>query len=301
MWHRRAWWRPSISDIPQDQLIKLKAIDEPVGKSWLSRSFANLIEEEVDQKKLTRAKKCLENGAGCRIRVKPGNFTIGICCSGYVIRQVTFWFKMLTESQRDRIIGLIASDTALIGSVLSGEISEFFLNRLEAKKIMILPGKFNEITPFCNCREGNVPCIHIISAWLILSEDLDENPWHIFTLRGITHKEIVTRVKASRDYRALLSDSKNCSSDKKMSGEYLDIPDSHNPVGFFSIVKGREALPEISDDDLEIDPMILLGKAPYSLGGKNMSDRIGNLYPIIKNYANSLIKQEVLTEKKGKF
>jgi len=299
MWHRRAWWRPSINDIPHDQLITLKAIHGPVGQSWLSKNFAALIEEGTDKKRLNRAKKCFETGNGCRLKVKHGNFSVGICCSGYVIKQVTFWFKLLTVNQMDRTIELIASDTSLIGSVLSGEVSEFFLNRLEEKKIIILPEKFSDVITFCNCNDASLPCIHIICAWWILSEALDEDPWHIFKLRGISHQEIITRVKASRDYKTLLSDNESKRRDKRISGGNQDIPDSYNPVGFYSVLKDKEILFKVPDDELEIDPMVLLGKAPYSLGGKNMSDRIGNLYPIIKNYANSLTLKKDAKDKKN--
>jgi uncharacterized Zn finger protein len=289
MRRRRAWWHPSIDDIPEDQLIHLKAKDELVGKTWLGREFAGLLEEVADKKKFLRAKKCLENGAGCRLRVRPSEFSVGICCSGYVIRQVTFWFKLFTVTQTDRIIGTVSADAALIGSVLSGEVSEYFVRGLEAKKIPVFPGNFNEITAYCNCSDLNFPCIHIIAAGLILAEALDDDPWHLFTLRGITHQEILARIKASRDYKILLSDHESNKKEKRGISATIEIPDSYNPVNFYSFGKNDEEIPKIPDDTLVIDPMILLGKAPCSLGSKNMSDRIKSLYPGISAYAKGLL------------
>ena len=264
----------------------------PVGETWLGRRFAGIIEEETDKKKLARAKKCFKSGASCRLSIKPGYYKIGICCTGYVIKDVTFWFNVLPVSQSDRLIRIIASDTALLGSILSSEISEFFIQRLEEKKINLLPGTIKELTAFCNCSDSYMPCIHMINAWYILAEALDEDPWYLFTLRGLLKEQIIKRIKLSREYNLLLSDMSQENKTGKKTGDHTDIPDNINPDYFFSIQKNKNIPPKFPDDEPEINIMAHLGRSPFFLGGKNMSERIEALYPKIKQYAKGLTHEE---------
>jgi uncharacterized Zn finger protein len=291
MRRRKPWWIKSIYDVSEDKIIRLKSEGGQIGENWWARAWVAVLESVGEKGRLSRARTCARNGSGSRLRIESGEMNIGICCSGYTIRDVTFWFTKYKDDVWGRLVTIIAADAALAGALLSGDFSEYFSEELKKEKIFLLPKSLKDINTYCYCSDHHHPCIHIAVAWYFFAEVLDEDPWHLLTLHGLPKDELILRVKRLREIEGG-DQSKPVIPKERLTDRTVEVPKLQNPAGFFSIDGGSVSLPLESKYDTEVNPLILLGSAPAKLGGKNISDRVGSLYPAIREYADGLIREK---------
>lgn len=289
MRRRKPWWIKSIHDLSPQAIVRLKSQDGRIGENWWAQEFVRILEDAGEKGRLMRARTCGRNGGGSNLSISGGKMNVGICCSGYTIREVMFWFPEFKEDIWNRLVDIIASDATLTGSLLSGDFSEFFADALKCENIILIPEKYTDIRTYCNCGDDKDPCIHVAVAWYLLAEALDKNPWYIFTLYGLSREEITRRVSAlcdihisapTREIRHVMREIE--------TDTPVPIPSSVNPIGFFLMSGDVRTLPVSQLDTCEINPITLLGSAPFRLGGKDLGERISLLYPVIQKYAGDI-------------
>ncbi len=292
MRRRKPWWIKSIYDVPENERISLKSRDGPVLENWWARSFVQLLESAGEKGKLSRAKNCARNGSGSRLRVIPGLVKMGICCTGHSIKDVFLHVPVFTDDVWERLISVVAADAALSGVLLAGDFSEDFADAIKKADIHLVPPTYTSIRSYCSCPDAYNPCIHIGAAWYYFAEYLDENPWELFTIHGMERETVVTRVKEKLDISVSFPKKPIVPRKVDIKEGSLEIPESYFLKDFFCMTKCPLDFSEIQGTPSEITPVRLLGPSPFMLGGKNLSLRIEDLYPVIREYADLLLKKE---------
>jgi len=298
MRRRKPWWINSFYDLPESSIIRLKSTRGTVGETSWAKAWVDLLEGAGEKGRLSRAKNCARKGGGSRLRVESGQMRIGICCSGYTIRDVTLLFPKFKDDVRERLVSIVAADAAMTGSILSGDFTGYLVEELQKQKIFLLPKNFREIHTFCGCGDTEHFCIHVAAAWYLFAEILDEHPWHLFTLHGLNRDDLVRMVRQIRDIEGTEQSKKSIP--KKLSPDrIIEVPKSGNPQGFFSMAGDAGSLQAGSNHGTWTNPLVLLGSSPAKLGGKNLSDRVESLYPTIREYAEVLLKEKSRREQRS--
>lgn len=291
MRRRKPWWIKTIDQVSPSAIVRLRSQSGQIGTSWLAQDFVSVLEKVGEKGRLARARSCGRTGSGSHMIIEPGKVRVGICCSGYTIKDIVILFPKFKEDDWSRVIRIIASDAAMTGALVSGDFSRHLLSELKSENIHLIPGSFDEIIPLCNCSDSQHPCIHIAVAWYLLAEALDENPWHLFTLCGLSRNEVISRVKECRGSPPGIPDTSPDIDNREYGVNGIPIPSSANPKEFFSFTGKTDTLPDIPDENIVINPVVLLGPAPFTSGGRNIADRIEDLYPVISSFAASLERE----------
>ncbi|MGV8110875.1 SWIM zinc finger family protein [Methanospirillum sp.] len=291
---RKIWWQIP-GTLPISKKISLQSQHGPVGKNWWTIRFVSVLEDYGENGRLSRGKHCARNGFGNNIRFGPGEVSMGILCTGSAARPVGLLFPRFSSDVWDTVIDTITNDAALTGSLITGEFSRDLVDTLEKKEIFLIPDHYRSVRAFCHCSDDQNPCIHVAAAWYFLAEVLDEDPWMLFLLHGMTREEVMNRVQT---FRNLVSHPAFGSDVKEGVLDEAGIPKIGDPQGFFSCIDTGETLYQVPERN--VSPILLLGPAPYRLGGKNLGERIEGLYPAMSAYAESVlfgIKQNPVNQK----
>ncbi len=281
---KKPWWQ-----VPGSPLISKKVTLQsrygPIGKTWLGEQFVSVLEEYGENGRLVRAKQCARQGFGRHIQIHPGQVRMQVGCTGRSARQIGFVFPRVTEEAKERMVDLIAGNAALTGTLLMGSLSWDLVDELKAIGVHLIPEGYRAVRSYCDCSDHHNPCIHIGAAWYFMTEIVDEDPWVLFLLQGITKEELIDQVQARRNAWIAQEGPSNqdpgCD-DETGQEEWYDCSSFFSCIGDRDIVDGP--IPSRT-----IAPIRLIGPAPYRLGGKNLADRIDSLYPFIREYAASLL------------
>jgi uncharacterized Zn finger protein len=69
---------------------------------------------------------------------------------------------------------------------------------LASCKLTLLPGSYDELRATCTCPDAANPCKHLAAVYYILAERFDEDPFALFTWRGVTREELLEQLRARR-------------------------------------------------------------------------------------------------------
>ncbi|MBN1167830.1 MAG: hypothetical protein JXA44_11975 [Methanospirillaceae archaeon] len=291
MRRKNRWWIKSIHDVPEERKLRLKAQDDPVGKSWYAREFIRAIESVAEKKRLARGLACARKNEASRLVFKPGRITIGICCSGYTIREMDFSVSPFKQPEWDQLTETIAADGSLTGALVSGDFTEHFVEALRNNNIELIPSLNRNFYCYCTCGDHHDPCIHTIAAWYFIAEALDDNPWLLLYIRGKNREEVLKAVKQVRPTPQV---QENKNTGKAVSGfipSGIPLPESAPPTGFFTC-EGEGPLVPLQRESTKVIPVRLLGRSPHYFGRENMADAVIELYPHIFSYADSILPDD---------
>ncbi len=283
---RKIWWQIPGS-LPISKKITLQSQHGPVGKNWWTTRFVSVLEDYGENGRLSRAKHCARNGFGNNIRIGPGEVSMGILCTGSAARPVGLLFPRFSSDVWDTVIDTITNDAALTGSLITGEFSRDLVDTLEKKEIFLIPDQYRSVRAYCHCSDDQNPCIHSAAAWYFLAEVLDEDPWILFLLHGMTREEVMNRVQTFRNLASHPAVGSDVTTEIEQEPS---IPEMYDTRSFFSCIgDSDEVLRPVPER--KVSPILLLGPAPYRLGGKNLGERILGLYPVISDYAAAFFKE----------
>ncbi len=295
MRRKNRWWIKSIHDVPLERKIRLKAQDGPVGRSWYAREFVRALESVAEKKRLARGLACARANEASRLVLEPGRIKIGICCSGYTIRDVDFTVSRFKQPEWDLLTETIAADASLTGALVSGDFTEHFVETLRSNNIELIPSLNRDFYCYCTCGDHHDTCIHKIAAWYFIAEALDDNPWLLLYIKGKNREEIM---KAVKQVRPAPQEQVNRDTGKAVSGlipSGIPLPESAPPTGFFTC-DGEGPLIPLQRAGSHVIPVRLLGRSPHYFGRQNMADAVIELYPHIFSYADSILPDDTKKE-----
>ena len=130
--------------------------------------------------------------------VEPGIVLAKVQGSRYTPYRVRIRAKAFSEYQWRRAEKAIAARALTLAKLLAGEMPHDIEEVLAACKLTLLPGSYDELRATCTCPDAANPCKHLAAVYYILAERFDEDPFALFTWRGVTREELLEQLRARR-------------------------------------------------------------------------------------------------------
>lgn len=94
----------------------------------------------------------------------------------------------LPEISRDQVKNLldaVAKSPLIVAKLSARELDPDILPVCEKLGIKLFPSRWNDLEMSCSCPDWAVPCKHIAAVIYKMSQEIDANPFVLFSLRGI--------------------------------------------------------------------------------------------------------------------
>lgn len=183
--------------------IRIDSKSGPVSSVWSGQRWFRLSEEFAPNDQLAEGINYARLGQSRWFNVTNGHIQArvqGRLPGPYVvdIKLQTFTFE-----QWERVLDALASETKLVAMLLAGEVPSSIEDVFAPQNLRLFPQEAADITRSCTCaiaREtpGNVWCKHVCCAMAILAEKLGQDPFMIFSLRGLAREDLLERLRQRR-------------------------------------------------------------------------------------------------------
>ena len=130
--------------------------------------------------------------------VEPGIVLAKVQGSRYTPYRVRIRAKVFSEYQWRRAEKAIAARALTLAKLLAGEMPHEIEEVLAACKLTLLPGSYDALRATCTCPDVANPCKHLAAVYYILAERFDEDPFALFTWRGMTREELLEPLRSRR-------------------------------------------------------------------------------------------------------
>jgi len=184
--------------LPAQGGIQARSRRGPIGETWWSQRFIELLESFGVGSRLKRGRTYARAGQVVELEVEPGLVLAKVQGSRYSPYRVRIRGKVLSEHQWRRVEKAMAAQALPLAKLLAGEMPHDIEELFASCKLTLFPRSKRELTASCSCPDWANPCKHVAAVYYLLAERFDENPFLIFAWRGREQDELVERLRARR-------------------------------------------------------------------------------------------------------
>ena len=115
-----------------------------------------------------------------------------------VIDQITsITLRPFTSGQWRSVIQALSERAIFTTSLLNGELPEGIVDIFKQASLSLFPSKLKEFTFSCDCG-ATMPCEHVCALLITFASALEEDPFNILTLRGMSREDLLSELRGAR-------------------------------------------------------------------------------------------------------
>jgi uncharacterized Zn finger protein len=187
--------------------------DPKATSSWTTQRWLRLMEQAADGHTLLEGQEYAREGQTKRFSFAPGKVEASI--QGRAFRPYTTLIHIpaFSPEQWDKAVAAMSEGAIYAAKLLSGELPANIEDVFQPLSLRLVPTQPADVSFKCDCghaqalaavqREGtssaNAPwCKHAVCASYLLASRLTEDPFLIFTLRGLDPQDLLERLRQRR-------------------------------------------------------------------------------------------------------
>ncbi len=174
-------------------------------RTWWGQKFIEAIEDLTDSGRLSRGRSYAR---GKKVKsFEINNEVVTAKVRGSVnpyygvhkepLYTTTLKFEPFTQAKWSAVIALIASKASLISRLLLNEIPENIEETFQSLKLNLLASSQKDFKATCSCPDYSNPCKHIAGVYYLLAAELDQDPFLLFELRGLSRDSLLKELAKS--------------------------------------------------------------------------------------------------------
>ncbi len=182
-------------------------------RTWWGQKFITAIESFTDAARLGRGRSYARGGKILEFAVDKGKIEATIRGSvnpyfGVYTEpryQTVVKIKPIAKKDWIKIIQSMAKNASFVSKLLLNEVPENIESSFKEVKQNLLPYSGDDFQTSCSCPDYSNPCKHIAGLCYRFASELDEEPFLIFELRGLTQEQLHQELVKTPLGRALIT------------------------------------------------------------------------------------------------
>ncbi len=174
-------------------------------RTWWGQRFIEALERFTDAGRLGRGRSYAHNGRILDYKLVDGKVTARVkgSINPYFgvykepIYKTSITIKAISAADWTRAIRHIASRADLVTKLLMNEMPDTIEDAFSGLGLHLLPYSQSEFATSCSCPDYANPCKHIAGVYYLLASALDDDPFLMFELRGLSRDNLRTELVKS--------------------------------------------------------------------------------------------------------
>lgn len=175
------------------------------GRTWWGERFIGALEQFTDAGRLGRGRSYASNGRILRYAIERGAVSAKVrgSVNPYFgvykepVYTTTIRLTPIPRPEWTKIIANLASRAGYITKLLLNEMPDRIEEVFTPRGLALLPRNQHDFTTSCSCPDGYNPCKHIAGLCYRLAAALDEDPFLLFELRGLSREQLRSELEQS--------------------------------------------------------------------------------------------------------
>lgn len=194
----RSWYPPASRPRPVEGGIRARSRRGPIGETWWSRRFLDLLEALGVGGRLDSGRRYARQGQVISLHVEGGIVTANVQGSRARPYQVRIVVSGLDEAQWRRVEAALAARALFAAKLLAGEMPREIEEAFSDSGLTLFPVSGRELRSSCSCPDWANPCKHVAAVYYLLGEAFDDDPFLIFRWRGRDRQQLLDNLRALR-------------------------------------------------------------------------------------------------------
>ncbi|MDZ8135761.1 MAG: SWIM zinc finger family protein [Nostoc sp. DedQUE04] len=183
-------------------------------RTWWGDRFIQALEAFTDDNRLKRGRSYASGGKVKSFEIDLNKITAKVrgSVNPYfgVYKEPTYNIEIqitpIAKTRCHEAIQKLSSKASIISRLLLNEVPENIEDTFSHLGLHLLPHSSKDFKTKCSCPDYANPCKHIAGVYYLVASQLDNNPWLLFELRGLSKAELQAKLADSPLGKALLSE-----------------------------------------------------------------------------------------------
>ncbi|MBD2209482.1 SWIM zinc finger family protein [Nostoc linckia FACHB-104] len=180
-------------------------------RTWWGDRFIQALEQFTDDGRLQRGRSYARNGKVLNFEVEKNKITAKVkgSINPYfgVYKEPTYNISIeitpIAKNRWSEAIQKLSSKASIVSRLLINEVPENIEDTFADLGLHLLPHSSKDFKTKCSCPDYANPCKHIAGVYYLVASQLDENPFLLFELRGLSKTELQAKLAESNLGKAL--------------------------------------------------------------------------------------------------
>ncbi|MGD1950407.1 MAG: SWIM zinc finger family protein [Leptolyngbyaceae cyanobacterium] len=168
-------------------------------RSWWGQQFITAIEKLTDSGRLSRGRSYARGNKVKGFNIDGNLITAQVrgSVNPYFgvykepLYHITIEFQPLSPAKWSAAVALMASKASIISRLLLNEIPDNIEDTFQQLNLNLLPGSRKDFKTSCSCPDWSNPCKHIAGVYYLVAAELDQDPFLLFELRGLSRQDLL--------------------------------------------------------------------------------------------------------------
>ncbi len=180
-------------------------------RTWWGQKFIEAIEALTDAGRLSRGRSYAR---GSKVKsFEINNEAVTAQVRGSInpyfgvhkepLYKTVITFEPFTQGQWADAISLISSKAGLISRLLLNEMPDNIEETFQQLGLNLLPNSKKDFKTKCSCPDYSNPCKHVAGVYYLVAAELDQSPFLLFSLRGLSREALLKELAKSPLGKAL--------------------------------------------------------------------------------------------------
>jgi uncharacterized Zn finger protein len=180
-------------------------------RTWWGDRFIQALEAFTDDNRLKRGRSYASGGKVKSFEIDLNKITAKVrgSVNPYfgVYKEPTYNIEIqitpIAKTHWNEAIQKLSSKASIISRLLLNEVPENIEDTFSHLGLHLLPHSSKDFKTKCSCPDYANPCKHIAGVYYLVASQLDNNPWLLFELRGLSKAELQAKLADSPLGKAL--------------------------------------------------------------------------------------------------
>jgi uncharacterized Zn finger protein len=232
-------------------------------RSWWGDRFITALESFTESGRLGRGRAYARGRKVQRFEIKGNRITAQVLGSvnpyfgvyQEPIYNILIELKPIHKADWTTAIQLLASNASMVSKLMLNEVPDDIETVFAHVNLNLLPQNYRDFTTECSCPDYSNPCKHIAGVYYLVAAQLDQDPFLLFELRGLSRMELQEELKRSSLGQALSAELEAKSIEPEPVDALYTRPEvcSDLQPSLKEFWQGKKRLPQ------SIEPVTLLG------------------------------------------
>ncbi len=167
-------------------------------RTWWGRRFIEALESFADPARLGRGRSYARNGKIKSQKLQQGKVTAtveGSINPYFGVYEIPYYsttvqMTPIPENRWSELIKRFAGKAAIVTKLLMNEIPDDIEETFKTLGLQLLPRNIKDFKTSCSCPDYYNPCKHIAGLCYLLAAKLDQDPFLLFELRGLSRDRL---------------------------------------------------------------------------------------------------------------
>ncbi len=205
-------------------------------RTWWGDRFIKALESFTDNARLQRGRSYASGGKVQSFQIEENYI------SAKVKGSINHYFGVYKEPTYDTYIEITAiaktdwtkaieqlsSKASIVSRLMLNEVPENIEDTFQALGLHLLPHNRKDFKTRCSCPDSSNPCKHIAGVYYLVASQLDQNPFLLFELRGLSKTELQTKLANSPLGKALSTELNTTEIPVEISTSFYTQPQKHS-------------------------------------------------------------------------